>query len=316
MEETYFIENNLFIWTELYRPLNIDYCILPDSMKVEFNGLIKKKVLPNLILKGTAGVGKTTIARALCEQLGCDYIIVNGSGGLNVDELRVRVTDFVTSVSLSGKRKCVLVDEADGMSHKVQDELRGFIEAHTKNVFFIFTCNFANKIITPIHSRCSVIDFRLAKEDKPAMAKKFMERVKEILKIENVTFDNKVLAQVVMNYFPDFRRTLNELQRYSAGGTIDAGILTKSVESDVSDLILTIKEKSFKKMRQWCENNSDGDFNLIYSKLFDSLLDQVNEVPQAVLIISEAAYREYFCVNKVINLVACCTELMGSVSFK
>lgn len=309
-------ELDMLIWVERYRPKTIDECILPQRMKDTFNGLAKTGVIPNMILKGSAGLGKTTVARAMCEQLDCDYILVNGSGDLNMEMLRVRITNFVTSVSLNGKRKCVIVDEADGILPKPQENLRGFIEEHTKNCAWIFTCNQANKIITPIHSRCTVIDFTLDKADKPEMAAKIMSRCKEILELENVTYDKKVLAQVVMKYFPDNRRLINELQRYSANGNIDLGILSSQKESDVSELIKTIKDKDFKAMRQWVENNSDADMNLIYQKLFDTILDQVNEVPQTVLTIAEASYRNYFCVNAGINLVACCTELMASTTFK
>jgi DNA polymerase III delta prime subunit len=312
------VENELeqFIWSEAHRPHTIDDCILPDSVKAEFNGLLRKKNLPNLILTGSSGTGKTSVARAMCEQLGCDYIIINGSGGLNLETLRVKVTEFVTSVSMNGKRKCIIADESDGLTVAVQKELRGFIEEHTKNAFWIFTCNSQNKILPPIQSRCSVIDFKLNKSDRPAIAAKFMSRVTQILDSENVTYEKNVIAKIVMQYFPDFRRTLNELQRYSANNVIDAGILSKAVETDVSELIKTIKDKNFKNMRQWCENNSDGDFNVIYQKLFDELLDQVNEVPQVVLIISEASYREYFTANHTINLVACCVEIMGTATFR
>lgn len=305
-----------FLYVEKYRPKTIDECILPESIKEQLTGFLRKKNLPNLLFKGSAGCGKTTAAKALAEQLGSDYIVINGSGEFNMETLRVRVTDFVTAVSLNGKKKIVIVDEADGLPVKTQEALRGFIEANHHNCQWIFTANFANKLITPLHSRCTTVDFRIEKADKPEMAKQFMKRACEILTEEGVEFDRKVIAHLITQHFPDYRRILNELQRFASTGKIDEGALVAKQESNVSDLILTIKDKDFKKMRQWVENNSDADFNLIYQKLFDELLDQINEVPQAVLILADYSYKEYFVVNKCLNLVACCVELMGTVTFK
>jgi replication factor C small subunit len=273
-------------------------------------------VVFGLTTSPSAGIGKSTVAKAIVNQIGCEFIVINGSSDMGMETLRVKITNFVTAISLSGKRRCVIVDEADGMPPKTQEALRSFIEEHSQNCGWIFTCNFANKIIAPIHSRCSVIDFRLEKEDRPKMAAKFMARVKEILNQEEITFDTKVVAQVVMNYFPDFRRTLNELQRFSVNGSIDEGILAKQVDTDVKELVVAIKAKNFKDVRQWCENNADADMPLVYQKLYDTLLDSVNEVPQVVLMVADYSYKDYFVVNKVINLTACCVEIMASCSFK
>lgn len=309
-------EDSALIFVEKYRPKTIDECIIPDDLKEEFNALLKTRNLPNLILKGTAGVGKTTVARAMCEQLECDYITVNGSKELNMDMIRVQLTNFVTTVSLNGRRKVILVDEADGMPAKAQGALKSFIEEHSKNCGWIFTCNHENKIIDPIKSRCATIGFTLKGDDRPKMAAKFMGRVKDILANENITYDTKVVAQVVMNNFPDFRKTLNMLQLFGAKGHIDEGILAKQVDVDIKSLISALKEKNFKQVRQWCENNADSDMPVIFQKLYDNLLEIVNEVPQVILIISDYQYKEYFVANKTINLVACLVEIMASVSFK
>ncbi len=306
-----------FLWVEKYRPRTVSDCILPDTLKATFREFVEQDNIPNMLLSGTAGTGKTTIARALCEELGCDYIIINGSEESGIDVLRTKIKDFASTVSLAGKVKVVILDEADYLNpNSTQPALRGFIEEFSKNCRFIFTCNYKNRIIPPLHSRTTVIDFKLNKEDKPKVAAKFFKRLTEILEQENVTFDNKVVAELLNKHFPDYRRVLNELQRYSSSGTIDAGILSNIVEDNLKELLNALREKDFKKMRTWVVNNLDNDPNVLFRKLYDILLTEVVQVPQLVLLLADYQYKAAFVADAEINLVACLTEIMASCEMK
>lgn len=306
-----------FLWVEKYRPRTIRDCILPDNLKNTFQEFVDQDNIPNMLLSGTAGTGKTTIARALCEELGCDYIIINGSEESGIDVLRTKIKDFASTVSLAGKVKVVILDEADYLNpNSTQPALRGFIEEFSKNCRFIFTCNFANRIIAPLHSRTTVIDFRLTKQDRPQMAAKFFKRVVDILNQENITHNPKVVAEIVNKYFPDYRRVLNELQRYSSSGTIDEGILVNISDANMKELISALREKDFKKMRTWVVNNLDNDPNVLFRKLYDTLLPEVVQVPQLVLLLADYQYKAAFVADAEINLVACLTEIMAACEMK
>jgi DNA polymerase III delta prime subunit len=306
-----------FLWTEKYRPQTIDQCVIPQYLKDTFQEYVAKGQIPHMILSGGPGVGKTTVAKALCNELECDFIVINGSSENGIDVLRTKITAFATSVSLNGKPKVVIIDEADGLNpNSIQPALRNFLEEYSKNCRFIFTCNYANKIISPLHSRCTVIEFKLTKEDRPAMASRFLKRLVGILEEEGIEADKKVIAQVLTKHFPDYRRILNELQRYSSKGSIDEGILATVQDSDIRDLIASLKAKDFRSMRQWVANNADNDVQRIFRQVFDALIDLVNEVPQMVLIIADYNYKAYFVADQTINSTACFTELMASVTFK
>lgn len=306
-----------FLWVEKYRPRTIRDCILPDNLKNTFQEFVDQDNIPNMLLSGTAGTGKTTIARALCEELGCDYIIINGSEESGIDVLRTKIKDFASTVSLAGKVKVVILDEADYLNpNSTQPALRGFIEEFSKNCRFIFTCNFANRIIAPLHSRTTVIDFRLTKQDRPQMAAKFFKRVVDILNQENITHNPKVVAEIVNKYFPDYRRVLNELQRYSASGTIDEGILVNISDANLKELVSALREKDFKKMRAWVVNNLDNDPNVLFRKLYDTLMTEVVQVPQLVLLLADYQYKAAFVADAEINLVACLTEIMAACEMK
>ncbi len=310
-----------FIWSQLYRPHKIEDCILPKNLKDTFLDFVKQGDVPNLLLCGTAGVGKTTVARALCEQMGVDYILINGSESGNIDTLRNDIRSFASAVSITstGKRKIVILDEADYLNpQSTQPALRGFIEEFSKNCGFIFTCNFRNRIIEPIHSRCSVIDFRFAKKESPKLAMGLMKRVIEILEKEDVKYNEKVLVELIQKYFPDFRRVLNELQRYSVSGEIDAGILTTITEQSVKKLMGYLKAKDFKSMRKWVVENLDDDPSRIYRMIFDGLSGNVKpqSVPEAVLVIADYQYKSAFVADLELNLVACLTSLMLELEYK
>ena len=275
----------------------------------------KKKA--GLVIKGYAGTGKTTVARALCEELGSDYIIINGSEESGIDVLRTKIKDFASTVSFEGKPKVVILDEADYLNpNSTQPALRGFIEEFSANCRFIFTCNFKNRIIEPLHSRTTVIDFRLAKSDKPIMAERFMKRMMTILNREQVKYSDKVLAELLMKHFPDYRRVINELQRYSASGIIDEGILSNLAELNTKDLLNSLQDKDFKKMRQWVANNYDTDPQGIYRKIYDALLDKIEQPAHMVLLIADYQYKAAFVADQEINITACLTEIMVNVKFK
>jgi DNA polymerase III delta prime subunit len=311
------MEASQFLWVEKYRPKHIKDCILPESVKKQFQQFISKKEIPNLLLSGTAGTGKTTLARALCEELGCDYIIINGSDeGRQIDTLRTKIKQFASAVSFEGKTKVVILDEADYLNRdSVQPALRAFIENFSENCRFIFTCNYSNRIIKPLHSRTTVIDFKIAPKDRPKMASKFLERMQYILTNENVDYSEKVLAELLMKYFPDYRRVLNELQRYSVSGVIDEGILSNFQEINAKNLIESLRDKDWKKMRQWVVNNVDTDPQMIFRQIYDILLPEVKGIPHLVLLIADYQYKAAFVADQEINLTACLTEIMANVEF-
>jgi DNA polymerase III delta prime subunit len=307
-----------FLWVEKYRPQTIEDCILPEATKATFKEFLKKGEVPNLLLCGTAGTGKTTVARALCEELGCDYIVINGSDeGRQIDTLRTKIKSFASAISFENKTKVVIIDEADYLNREsVQPALRAFIETFSENCRFIFTCNYKQKIIDPLHSRTTVIEFRTDKKDQPVLASKFMKRMKFVLDAEGVTYKDKVLAEILMKYIPDYRRVLNELQRYSSSGTIDEGILSNISDINTKDLISSLKDKDWKKMRQWVANNVDTDPQGIFRYIYDSLLPEIKTVPQMVLLIADYQYKAAFVADQEINLTACLTEIMASIQFK
>jgi DNA polymerase III delta prime subunit len=306
------------LWVEKYRPKKVEDCILPEAIKATFQEYVNRKEIPNLLLSGTAGVGKTTIAKALCEQVGCDYIVINGSDESGIDVLRNKIKNYASSVSLMGGRKVVIIDEADYLNpNSTQPAMRGAIEEFASNCSFIFTCNFKNRIIDPIHSRCSVVDFKV-NGSKQKMAADFFKRVEWILEQENITYDKKVVAAVITKHFPDNRRVINELQRYSVSGTIDSGILSNIADIQLESLVTSLKEKDFASVRKWVTNNLDNDPVKIYRKLYDTLYEalKANTVPQLVLILAKYQYQSAFVADHEINMVACLTEIMVDCEFK
>ena len=308
-----------FLWVEKYRPKTIDDCILSNTIKGTLNDLVKEERVPNLMFTGPAGVGKTTVARAICDMTSSDYIIINGSDeGRMIDTLRTKMTQFCSTISLKGGRKVVIIDEADYMNpDSVQPAMRGFIEKFAENCSFIFTCNYKNRIIEPIHSRCAVVDFTSPKSEKPEIANAFLNRCDYILKSENIHYDNRVVVELINKHFPDFRRMLNEMQRYSTSGQIDSGILANIGELNLNALILALREKNFPNMRQWVTSNVDNDPASVYRKIYDKLYEVVdkNSIPQAVLIIADYQYKSAFVADQEINLVACLIELMAECEF-
>ena len=311
-----------FLWVEKYRPRKISECILTEDLKNTFTKFLSQKEIPNLLLSGTAGTGKTTVARALCEELGADYIIINGSDeGRHIDTLRTTIKNFASTVSLdeSNTHKVVIIDEADYMNaDSVQPALRNFIETFYKNCRFIFTCNFRNKIIPALHSRCTVIDFRITNGQKVKTATAFLKRLGDLLKAENIEYDNKVLAELIQRHYPDFRRTINELQRYSVRGKIDSGILVSLSEINNKQLISFLKEKKFSDMRKWVVQNLDKDPSSLFSSIYDILYKnlQPQSVPAAVLTIADYQYKSAFVADHEINMVACLTQIMAECKFK
>jgi DNA polymerase III delta prime subunit len=315
------MSGDLFLWVEKYRPQTIQECILPDDTRKIFQGFLNQGEIPNLLLAGSAGVGKTTIAKALCKELGTDCLVINGSDeGRFLDTVRNQAKVYASTVSLTStaKHKVIIIDEADNTTPDVQMLLRACIEEFQKNCRFIFTCNYKNKIISPLHSRCSVVDFTLKGADKRALAGAFFSRVKTILEGESVHYDPKVVAEVVQKYFPDFRRTLNELQRYASTGKIDAGILGISNDINIANLIGYLRKKEFTAMKKWVVQNMDNEPQDIMRKVFDSLYTHfaAASIPEAVLVISEYQYKARFVVDQEINLVAFMTELMMRCEFK
>ncbi len=311
--------NTDFLWVEEYRPQTIDDCILPQSLKTLFQSFIKKGELSNLLLSGTPGVGKTTVAKALCEELDCDWIMINGSEEGGIDVLRNKIKNFASTVSLSGGKKVVILDEADYLNpQSTQPALRGFVEEFHKNCRFILTCNFKNRIIEPLHSRFSNIEFRISPRDKGKLATKLFERVTYILKEQNIEYEEAVVAELIKKHFPDFRKLINELQRYSVSGAIDAGILVNVSDENLKTLVSHLKSKEFGNMRKWVVNNLDNDPVKIFRKIYDSMYTnlQPETVPHAVLIIADYQYKSAFVADQEINLVACLTELMSQVKFK
>ena len=313
------MENKQYLWVEKYRPKTIDECILPDSIKNTFKEMVNSNESQNLLLSGGPGCGKTTIARALCNELGADHIIVNCSEDGNIDTLRTKIRNFASTISLNGGKKVVILDEFDySNAQSTQPALRGFIEEFAENCRFVLTCNFKNRIIDPIHSRCTCIDFRIPAKEKPALAMQIMNRIKGILDEEGVGFEEGVLAQLIMKHFPDFRRIINELQRYSVAGTIDSGILSQIGEIQVKDLMTAMKTKDFTEVRKWVVSNLDNDQSQVFRKLFDSLNDYLEPrtVPQAILILADYQHKSAFVADHEINMTACLVELMMECEYK
>ena len=309
--------NENFLWVEKYRPRTIDECILPQEQKEFFAKFLEKGELQNMLLCGSAGVGKTTVARALCEQLGADYLIINGSEESGIDVLRTKIKQFASTVSFTGGIKVVILDEADYLNpNSTQPALRGFIEEFANNCRFILTCNYKNRIIPPLHSRCAVVEFKILSKDKPKVASQFFKRINDILTQEGIEFDQKVVAKVVEKHFPDYRRILNELQRYSTAGKIDEGIFVNLGETNMTELVESLRDKDFKKMRSWVVNNLDNDPVSLIRKIYDHIIPQVTTVPQLVLILADYQYKSAFVADQEINLVACLTEIMAGVEFK
>ena len=307
-----------FLWVEKYRPKSIDDCILSDGLKKTFREIVENKEIPNLLLTGSAGVGKTTVARALCEQLNTDYILINGSEESGIDVLRNKIKSFASTVSLSGGNKVVILDEADYLNpQSTQPALRGFIEEFSKNCRFILTCNFLNRIITPLHSRTSVIDFKIPNKILPSLADQFLNRVQWILESENIKFEIRIVAELIMKHVPDWRRVLNELQRYSASGIIDIGILTDFSQANIEELAGFLKSKNFGAIRKWVAENLDNDPHVLYRKIYEVLLTKIEprSVPDMVLVIADYVYKSAFVVDQEINLLACLTELFGRCQF-
>lgn len=306
-----------FLWVEEHRPKKTSDCILPKQLKEYFSSLVEKGEIQNMLFSGSAGTGKTTVARALCEELNCDYILINGSEESGIDVLRNKIRQFAATVSFTGGVKVVILDEADYLNpNSTQPALRGFIEEFANNCRFIFTCNYKNRIIPALHSRCAVIDFKIPSDEKPKLASEMFKRLQTILNQEQIKFDPKVLAKVVSKYFPDYRRTINELQRYSLCGFIDEGILVNISDSNMSELVESLKAKDWKTMRAWVVNNLDNEPQTLFRKIYDTLVPLTNQVPQLVLTIADYQYKASFVSDQEINFVACLTEIMASVEIK
>jgi len=308
-----------FLWVEEYRPKTIDDCILPQSLKTLFTSFIQKGELSNILLSGPPGIGKTTVAKALCDQLNCDWVMINGSEEGGIDVLRSKIKNFASTVSLSGGKKVVILDEADYLNpQSTQPALRGFIEEFHKNCRFILTCNFKNRLIDPLHSRFSTIEFRINPKDKPKLASKLFERAVYILKEQNIDYEEPVLAELIKKHFPDFRKLINELQRYSVSGKIDSGILVNISDENLKTLLSHLKGKDFTEMRKWVVHNLDNDPVKIFRRIYDSMYEHLQPatIPHAVLIIADYQYKSAFVADQEVNLVACLTELMSQVKFK
>ena len=310
-----------FIWVEKYRPKTIEECILPKRTKQTFQDFVEKGEIPNMLLSGPPGIGKTTVAKALCHQLGADYYVINGSDeGRFLDTVRNNAKNFASTVSLTSqsKHKVIIIDEADNTTSDVQLLLRASIEEFSRNCRFIFTCNYKNKIIEPLHSRCSVVDFSINKKDKPTIAAQFFSRLTYILEEEKVETDKKVVAQLINKHFPDWRRVLNECQRYSVSGKIDSGILVTFSDVSIDELTKNLKEKNFSSVRKWCVDNLDNDPAVLLRRVYDALYSTLknSSIPSAVLIIGRYQYQIAFVADQEINLLACLTEIMVECEFK
>ena len=310
-----------FIWVEKYRPKTIDECILPDNIKKTFKEFLNKGEIPNMLLAGPPGVGKTTVAKALCNELGVDFYVINGSDeGRFLDTVRNNAKNFASTVSLTSeaKHKVIIIDEADNTSNDVQLLLRAFIEEFAGNCRFIFTCNYKNKILEPLHSRCAVVEFSIKGKDRPEIASAFFQRLNNILDSERIQADKKVLVELINKHFPDWRRVLNECQRYSVGGKIDSGILAAFSDVAVDDLIKNLKAKNFPEVRKWVNTNMDNDTSVLFRRIYDSLYECLvpNTIPAAVLVIAKYQYQMAFVADQEINMLACLTEIMVECEFK
>lgn len=305
------------LWTEKYRPAKISDCILPERLKQPFAEYVRQKMIPNLLLSGGAGVGKTTVAKAMCEEVGCDYLVINGSDESGIDTFRTKIKNYASSLSLQGGRKVIIIDEADYLNpNSTQPALRNAMEEFAGNCSFIFTCNFKSRIIEPLHSRCAVVDFTLKAAEKQKMAANFFSRVQMILKTELVEFDQKVLVEFVKKFFPDFRRIINELQRYSQFGKIDVGLLSHLGDLEIVDVVKYLKDKDFGALRKWVGSH-DIEPTSLYRKLYDNLYDTLKKesIPQAVLLLADYQYKGAFAADQEINIMACLTEIMMSCEF-
>ena len=310
-----------FLWVEKYRPKTIEECILPENIKKTFQDFLDKGEVPNLLLAGPAGCGKTTVAKALCNELGVDVYVINGSDeGRFLDTVRNTAKNFASTVSLAStaKHKVIIIDEADNTTNDVQLLLRAFTEEFSGNCRFIFTCNFKNKIIEPLHSRCACIDFSTNSKSKPKLASQFFKRIQEILDTEGVEYDNKVLVELINKHFPDWRRVLNECQRYASSGKIDSGILATFSDVKVNDLVKKLKDKNYPEVRKWVVNNLDNDTSVLLRRIYDACYDSLvpSSIPSAVLCLARYQYQMAFVADQEINMLACLTEIMVECEFK
>ena len=308
-----------FLWVEKYRPQKIDDCVLPDALKETFKQYVTQGELPHFLLSGTAGIGKTTIAKALCNEINADYIMINGSEESGIDTLRVKIKGFASTVSLTDSPKIIIIDEADYLqANSTQPALRSFIEEFSANCRFIFTCNFKNRILEAIHSRCACIDFKIDAKDKQVLLGQFFKRATQILKQENVEFDQKVVAELITKHFPDYRRVLNELQRYSVSGKIDSGILVNMSQESFKDLIKLMKEKDFTNVRKWVGKNSDSDTVALFRELYDASVTYMvaESIPSLVLVLADYQYKAAFVADHELNIMAALTEIMANCKFK
>jgi len=308
-----------FLWVEKYRPKTIEECVLPDALKQTLSEFISKGDIPNLILSGGPGVGKTTAAKAMLDELGLTYMFINGSEESGIDVLRTKIKNFASTVSLHGGRKYLILDEADYLNpQSTQPALRGFIEEFHKNCGFILTCNYKNRLIPPLHSRCSVVDFTVPKSEKKELAEQFFRRVMNVLVVEDIKFEPKAVAEVINKFFPDWRRVLNELQRYSVSGRIDAGRLVDISEVNIKELMQSMKQKEFTNVRKWIVNNIDNDPTRLFRRLYDNLYDYMDgsSIPHVVVILGEYQYKAAFVADQEINMLACLTEIMSRAKFK
>ena len=306
------------LWTEKYRPQTVEDCILPERLKVPFQEYVNQKQIPNLLLTGGAGVGKTTIAKAMCNEIGCDYMVINGSDESGIDVFRNKIKNYASSMSLAGGRKVIIIDEADYLNpNSTQPALRNAIEEFAGNCSFIFTCNFKNRIIDPLHSRCAVIEFGMKNGEKQKMAGAFFKRIQSILELEKVEYDDKVIAELVKKHFPDFRRVINELQRYSQLGKIDVGILAQIGDLSLTQIVKHMKEKDFTAVRKWVAT-TEIDSTTLFRKLYDGLYDILKpaSIPGVVLVLADYQYKQAFVADHEINIVACLTEIMANGEFK